>query len=109
MIKFIRKMIKHIVYSIPPLKHLHQRWYWLVRKPRILQKRKTLLRFDVHLAEHCNLRCIGCEHFSPLAKEEFLDIDSFKKDCIRLSELTNKDLEEMFLLGGEPLLNSVCL
>ena len=28
---------------------------------------------EVHLAEHCNLNCKGCSHFSPLAEKEFIE------------------------------------
>ena len=27
-----------------------------------------LIRFTIHLADHCNLNCVGCNHFSPLAE-----------------------------------------
>ncbi|GHT86629.1 hypothetical protein FACS1894137_12480 [Spirochaetia bacterium] len=68
-------------------------------------KRRTLLRFDVHLAEHCNLNCNGCGHFSPLAEKTLLDLSSFEKDCMRLSYLTNGEIEDVSLCGGEPLLH----
>ena len=78
-------------------KQLEQRFYEL--HPH------TLLRFEVHVAEHCNLSCRDCLHFSPLAKEEFLDIDEYRKDCARLSELFDSEVERLYLLGGEPLLH----
>lgn len=63
-------------------------------------------RFEVHLTEHCNLNCKGCSHFSPLANEEFLRIESFEKDMERMAELFSKDSIQMItLLGGEPLLH----
>ncbi|WP_313186519.1 radical SAM protein [Lacrimispora sp.] len=68
-------------------------------------KRLTKLHFEVHLAEHCNLNCKSCSHFSPLAKPEFMDINVFKKDMERLSIITKQDVERIELLGGEPLLN----
>ncbi len=63
------------------------------------------LRFQTHLAEHCNLKCRGCYHFSPLAKEEYLSIDEYESDVKRLSELFDGRMEEILLLGGEPLLH----
>lgn len=63
------------------------------------------LRCEVHACEHCNLNCKGCYHFSPLAKEEFLQVDEWEKDCKRLSELYNGEMEFISLMGGEPLLN----
>jgi organic radical activating enzyme len=68
-------------------------------------KRRKLLRFDVHLADHCNLNCKGCDNFSPIAPKCFLDKETFKKDCARLSELSGGKLEDICLLGGEPLLH----
>ncbi len=65
-----------------------------------------LKSFEVHLAEHCNLNCFGCNHFSPLAKESILDINSYKKDIERIKELTNGNIQQIKLLGGEPLLNN---
>ena len=43
--------------------------------------------FDVDIARHCNLNCAGCAHFSPLAKEEFYDLDVYRRDVERLSKL----------------------
>jgi len=65
----------------------------------------TLLQFQVHLVEHCNLKCSGCLHFSPLAEEEFLDIKEYEQDCNRLSELFDSEAGVIHLLGGEPLLH----
>lgn len=63
-------------------------------------------KFEVHLTEHCNLNCKGCSHFSPLADEEFLEIEIFEKDMARMAQLFNKnDIRMISLLGGEPLLH----
>ena len=43
----------------------------LERKVRIPRNK---LKFEVHLAEHCNLNCKSCFHYSSIAKEEYLDI-----------------------------------
>lgn len=65
--------------------------------------------FEFHLVEHCNLKCAGCTHFSSIAKKEFLDVESFEKDIVRLSELTGGNARYINLLGGEPLLHpQVC-
>ncbi|MDR2040278.1 MAG: 4Fe-4S cluster-binding domain-containing protein [Bacteroidales bacterium] len=62
--------------------------------------------FEVHLTEHCNLNCKGCSHFSPLAKKEFMNIEVFTKDMVRMSQLLgNNDVRRIRLLGGEPLLH----
>lgn len=69
------------------------------------QKKRNLLRFEVHVTDHCNLNCRSCSHFSPLAQEYYLDINQFQNDCKRLSLLTNGNLEDIVFLGGEPLLH----
>lgn len=71
---------------------------------------KTIPKTDIHLLTvdvvgHCNLNCVHCDHFSPLAKEEFYDINVFEKEIKRLSELApNGEIKKLSLQGGEPLL-----
>jgi len=66
---------------------------------------RKMLRFDIHLTDHCNLNCKGCQHFSPLSPEIYLDMDILNRDCARLSELTGGRVELISVLGGEPLLH----
>lgn len=77
--------------------------YWKIyeKESRI----RTRLKFQVHLTEHCNLNCRGCYHFSPLAQEEYLSLESYQADLQRLAVLFNGEMEEILLLGGEPLLH----
>lgn len=65
---------------------------------------RNTLSFVVHLAEHCNLNCRGCDNFSPIAKKEFLDVNEYERDCKKLSELFDGKASTIELLGGEPLL-----
>jgi MoaA/NifB/PqqE/SkfB family radical SAM enzyme len=68
-------------------------------------KRLTkLFPVEVHVTEHCNLNCKGCNHFSCIAEEEYLDPAQFEKDFTRLAELS-KDYFTIKILGGEPLLH----
>ena len=60
---------------------------------------------ETHIVEHCNLNCAHCGHFAPLAEKEFLDIKSFTQDYARIKELTNGEVKNIRLLGGEPLLH----
>jgi len=69
-------------------------------------KRKNLLCFEVHLADHCNLNCKNCSHFSPLVKENYLNVTSFQHDCQRISELSGGILKRIRFMGGEPLLHN---
>lgn len=63
------------------------------------------LYFQIHITDHCNLKCRGCYHFSSLANESYLSLEEFEKDIKRLSELFNGKAERILLLGGEPLLH----
>ncbi|TLD88710.1 4Fe-4S cluster-binding domain-containing protein [Helicobacter sp. MIT 05-5294] len=63
---------------------------------------------EIHLAEHCNLNCFSCNHFSQLAPKGFPDILQFKQDMERLSNLTFGLVGRFHLMGGEPLLNPNC-
>ena len=60
---------------------------------------------EFHVAEHCNLSCKSCNHFSSLAEKKFADPRAFAKDVKRLAELSNKKIKRFCLLGGEPLLH----
>ena len=66
---------------------------------------KTMLSFEVALAEHCNLNCVGCNHFSPLAPPSFPNLEEFTRDFKRMSHLFGDRTQQVKLLGGEPLLN----
>lgn len=69
-----------------------------------MENRKIGIEF--HISEHCNLKCAGCDHFSPLADPEFANYEETEKDLLRLRDLFGKDgIERIHILGGEPLLN----
>ena len=68
-------------------------------------KIREMLKFEVHLTEHCNLNCKGCFHFSNIAEPEFLSVDEYRNDAERLSFLFENKAELILLLGGEPLLH----
>lgn len=70
------------------------------------------LRMEVSLAEHCNLNCKYCGHFSSIAESEFIDVNQLERDMMRMSYLLNGKSDKIYLLGGEPLLHkqiSVCI
>ncbi|GHU86024.1 hypothetical protein AGMMS49941_06860 [Deferribacterales bacterium] len=70
--------------------------------------RLPIHKLEIHLAEHCNLGCYSCSHFSQLAEAEFANIDSFIHDMERMRELTSRykrGIDVIHLMGGEPLLH----
>ena len=96
---------------------LAQRFIWVFEKvkryvdfvPNTYQSRikpiRKMLRFEVHLCDHCNLNCKSCGHFSPIAEKRFVELDVLERDFKRLSELTDRKCETIDLMGGEPLLH----
>ena len=60
--------------------------------------------FEIHLVEHCNLKCKACDNYSSIAEEEYLDIENFENDMKRMRELFS-GIQLIRLLGGEPLLH----
>ena len=77
---------------------------------RLFAEKKKLmplptLQFEVHVVEHCNLNCKGCDNFSCIAEKSFLDIVQYEKDMERLSYLCDGDAKRIHLMGGEPLLH----
>ena len=67
--------------------------------------KNSILHIEIHLTEHCNLKCKYCSHFSAIAKEEYYDVNKYKKDMKRLSKITGGKINVIQLLGGEPLLH----
>lgn len=60
---------------------------------------------EYHVADHCNMNCKYCTHYSPLVKEPvFTDFDKWKQDMDALKTKID-DIGIIRILGGEPLLN----
>ncbi|MDR1687320.1 MAG: radical SAM protein, partial [Clostridiales bacterium] len=66
---------------------------------------RPLLKIVVDVADHCNLNCRGCDHFSPIAAPGFVEPEAFEEDMIRLCALMENRMERIGLMGGEPLLH----
>lgn len=97
---FFRKFLSIPVFGSHNLHDLYEN----IEKIGILKK--TGLMFEVHLADHCNLNCRGCSHFSPVSKPYILSPSVYAKDISRLSEVLPRErVRRIRLLGGEPLLN----
>lgn len=64
-----------------------------------------LYYLEFHAADHCNLNCRGCTHFSNIVPGKvFPDLDELEKSVRRLRELLH-NIEIIRILGGEPFLN----
>jgi len=71
---------------------------------RLMHRRPVLYHFEIHITDHCNLNCKGCAHFSSLCKPTFADLATFREDMDRMAALFSR-VEEIYLMGGEPLLH----
>ncbi len=69
-------------------------------------KQTELKQLEIHLADHCNLNCRSCDHYSPLSKKSFPNFNKMEQDLKHLSKILNGKIDNILLLGGEPLLNS---
>lgn len=63
-----------------------------------------LTQAEVHIADHCNLRCKGCAHFTPIFDDTLPDFSQILDD-IRLLKSKFSHIIRFYLLGGEPFLN----
>lgn len=59
---------------------------------------------EMHIVDHCNLNCAGCNHFSPLAKPYFIDLEYFKEQLLAIKN-NIPTLKRFLILGGEPSLH----
>jgi MoaA/NifB/PqqE/SkfB family radical SAM enzyme len=104
----ILKKISRLVTEFIPqntrlYRFLHFAGLKLTIKARLTQRK--VLNFSISIAEHCNLNCISCEKFCPIAEPKFIDINVFEKDCARMAQLAGTNIELINLYGGEPLLH----
>lgn len=58
---------------------------------------------EINITEHCNLRCVACDHSSPLMEEKFADEAEIQRDLSVLSSALYA--HQLQILGGEPLLH----
>jgi hypothetical protein len=69
-----------------------------------LEQGKLLTKvLEYNITEHCNLRCVNCDHASPLMPQQSITLEKFSADITALQEVLHT--EELKIIGGEPLLN----
>ncbi len=97
--------IKNILNNIYKRFFKPKKFSFFRKEKRRMIPQKKLEYFCVHIVDHCNLRCQCCDHFSPIAKEWYADLQAFERDLKQFSLLSNQQVERIGLLGGEPLLH----
>jgi organic radical activating enzyme len=58
---------------------------------------------ELHVVEHCNLRCAQCCNVSPYLPVRSLSVADIRATCERLREVVRPDV--LKIMGGEPLLH----
>jgi hypothetical protein len=59
--------------------------------------------FELHVVEHCNLRCAHCCNMSPYLDQRFLSVDDVAQQCTMMAQHLAVDVFK--IMGGEPLLH----
>jgi len=84
---------------------IYKKIYNYDKKYNKLEKQEVINTIKIQIVDHCNLNCAGCDHFSPIAKEWYENIENFKNDIKRIVKITECNINEIILYGGEPLLH----
>ncbi len=58
---------------------------------------------EIHVVEHCNLRCAQCCNVSPYLPKRSMSVAEVRATCERLREVVRPDV--LKIMGGEPLLH----
>lgn len=66
------------------------------------------VEIEIHIVDHCNLNCAGCNHFSCLAEPSYIDYDYYVDQIALLAEKI-PTVERLLILGGEPTLHPCLL
>lgn len=70
-----------------------------------IEDSSQMFYLEIHAADHCNLNCKGCMHFSPLAEGKVLPAFEQLSADIRQLRRFIRHIDIIRILGGEPLLN----
>jgi organic radical activating enzyme len=59
--------------------------------------------FELHVVEHCNLRCVHCCNMSPYVADKMLSLAEIEAQCRTMAR--HLDVDVFKIMGGEPLLH----
>ena len=59
--------------------------------------------FELHVVEHCNLRCAHCCNMSPYVADKMLSLAEIEAQCRTMARVLDVDVFK--IMGGEPLLH----
>ena len=69
------------------------------------KRRATGVILEFPIVHHCNLNCAYCDHFASIAPVHKISVKDFQNDVKKISKITNGEIKEIWILGGEPLLH----
>lgn len=95
--QFVVGTLNRIDLHLPMWAAVRMRNRWLFGRPE-------LDYVEIHLADHCNMNCAGCTHYSPYLEKRLVDVESVRRDFARLKEMF-ANVRRVRLMGGEPLLH----
>lgn len=95
-----KKMIRKTLSLLRPTEWQLKKQY---KKLRIKLKLYSIL--EIHIVDHCNLKCAGCSHFSPIADPWFVTLEDYEKQIRTAAKFFAKKIKKFHILGGEPLLH----
>lgn len=55
---------------------------------------------DIHVVDHCNFHCVGCNHTSPGAPRKVYDVGAYQDSINKLADFARVDC--LCIVGGEP-------
>lgn len=67
-------------------------------------RKNSKVTIEIHAADHCNMRCISCSHYAPIARPKFADLEVLEESLKKLSPYA-ETIRKIRVVGGEPLLN----
>lgn len=89
--------LNRLAIILPPRWGAHVRNLWFFGRP-------VLDYLEFHVADHCNMNCAGCLHYSPYAEKSLANVDEVRRDFQRLKDIFG-NIRKVRIMGGEPLLH----
>lgn len=83
-------------------------YFHSIKQNNYIKHKMLDVPINIFITDHCNLNCKSCCVFSPLAEKSFMSLEIFEKDIKQLAKLSDGNVKEIYILGGEPLLHSQC-
>lgn len=80
-----------------------------IKKNNYVKHMELDVPINFFITDHCNLNCKSCCVFSPLAEKSFMSLNVFERDIKQLAKLSDSNVKEIYILGGEPLLHPQCI